>query len=161
MTAAQIVQSLDTLIDLIEEVPSSIESKPKYRIPTKRAPLYQPKLGNILPAIQEGLEKNFKEVQCQVVKCPDLREWGNLSDKGICGNTRLIDAGGVPFMFDPELQATVNYNVEDLVHACDMRSALVIGAGAADPKLYPMFSTKYPFYLHVHQQRRHNLQKIL
>ena len=120
----------------MEDIPSSIQSKPRYRVQTKRARLYEPNLANMIPAIHEGLQKNFKDVSIKIIKCPDLREWGNLADKGICGNTRLCDVGGVPYMFDPEMQSKVYYEISDLVHACDMRSALVIGAGAAHSKLY-------------------------
>jgi len=136
MDAAKICKDLDTLISLIEDIPHRDPTpKPVYRIGTKRHRLYQPSLGSISLAITEGLQKNFKQVTVKVVKCPDLREWANLSAKGICGNTRLIDAGGVPYMFDPEMQATVNYCMQDLIHACDMKAGLVIGAGAADPKV--------------------------
>eukprot|EP01083_Nonionella_stella_P261734 890774_1 len=115
--------------------PSTIKSQPQFRLPTKRARLFTPNLGNILPSIHEGLEANFENVSIEIVKCPDLREWADLSDKGICGNTRLVDAGGVPFMFDPQLQSTVQYDINDIIHACDMKNGLVIGAGAADPQV--------------------------
>ena len=106
----------------------------KWRTPTQRVRLFQPDLNALAPVLSDGLKKNFKSVSVEVVQCPDLREWGNLSAKGICGNTRLIDAGGVPFMFDPEMQSSVQYNITDLLAACDVKSGLAIGAGAADPK---------------------------
>eukprot|EP01083_Nonionella_stella_P060724 158430_1 len=136
MSTATITCKLESLIHLIEELPSSNASAlvHKYKQPTKRAKLYEPKLHDIVPAIEEGLQSNFKQVSVEVVECPDLREWADLSSEGICGNTRLIDAGGVPFMFDPDLQSTVSYDLNKLVQDCDAQHGLVIGAGAANPK---------------------------
>lgn len=125
MSALHIIDGLLSMIS--DKTPNN------WRTPTRKARLFQPDLHDLAPVLSKGLKKNFKNVLVEVVECPDLREWGNLSAKGICGNTRLIDAGGVPFMFDPEMQSSVQYDIATLLSACDVESGLAIGAGAADP----------------------------
>ena len=56
-------------------------------------------LYKISEALQEGLIKNYNEVNVFVTDCPNLREWGCPAE-GMSGNEKIIDVGGEPYMHD-------------------------------------------------------------
>ena len=58
-------------------------------------------LEEIRKALQEGLSKNYKDVEVSVTDCPNLRNW-NCPSEGISGNQKIIDVGGEPYMHDPK-----------------------------------------------------------
>merc|ERR1712154_318429 len=79
-----------------------------------------------------GLEANYKNVEIKVFeKCPDLSEWGNLSTKGICGSSRIVDVGGLPYLYSAKYQKTTKYQLPDIVNACGLKSGLVFGSAHA------------------------------
>lgn len=58
-----------------------------------------PNLEELAEVLQKGLKDNFADVQVSVVDCPDLRkEPFNFPVKGICGQTRIAEVGGVPYL---------------------------------------------------------------
>ena len=54
-------------------------------------------LEDIASALKKGLSENFKNVEVEVVDCPNLREW-DCPSEGISGNQKIIDVGGEPYM---------------------------------------------------------------
>ena len=50
-------------------------------------------LEDIAIALKKGLSENFKNVEVEVVDCPNLREW-DCPSEGISGNQKIIDVGG-------------------------------------------------------------------
>jgi hypothetical protein len=77
---------------------------------------------------------NFEDVEVSVVECPDLtQEPFNLASKGLCGNSRVLDIGGVPYLV-PLAQKNKLYDMKDYPKLTGMSSkddCLIIGAGAA------------------------------
>ena len=59
-------------------------------------------LEDISDALRKGLSENFKNVEVEVVECPNLRDW-DCPSEGISGNQKIIDVGGEPYMHDPKL----------------------------------------------------------
>ena len=57
-------------------------------------------LEDVANALKKGLSENFKNVEVEVVDCPNLREW-DCPSEGISGNQKIIDVGGEPYMHDP------------------------------------------------------------
>ena len=86
----------------------------------------------------QGLSLNFEDVDVSVVECPDLtQEPFNLASKGLCGNSRVLDIGGVPYLV-PLAQKNKLYDMKDYPKLTGMSSkddCLIIGAGAA-PSTY-------------------------
>ncbi|EEC14094.1 conserved hypothetical protein [Ixodes scapularis] len=61
--------------------------------------LHRPSLEEVAKALSDGLRSNFEHVQVDVVDCPDLRQKPfMLASEGICGQPRLTDIGGVPYL---------------------------------------------------------------
>ena len=96
-------------------------------------------LKTLVDPIKNGLSKYYENVEVKVVdKTPDMSvvsdDWGTfkLAAKSICGNTRLADVGGVPYMNDPQYH-NITFQFPDIVKVCGLEKALVIGAGAASP----------------------------
>ena len=58
-------------------------------------------LEDISDALKRGLSENFKNVEVEVVECPNLRDW-DCPSEGISGNQKIIDVGGEPYMHDPK-----------------------------------------------------------
>ena len=54
-------------------------------------------LEDIAIALKKGLSENFKNVEVEVVDCPNLREW-DCPSEGISGNQKIIDVGGEPYL---------------------------------------------------------------
>ena len=73
-------------------------------------------------------------MEVSVVECPDLtQEPFNLASKGLCGNSRVLDIGGVPYLV-PLAQKNKLYDMKDYPKLTGMSSkddCLIIGAGAA------------------------------
>ena len=83
--------------------------------------------------LEEGLRANFKDASVQVVTCPDLTQspWC-LASKGLSGNTRVLDIGGVPYLM-PLVQRDKLYDMKqypELTSGDKSCEGLVIGAGA-------------------------------
>ena len=87
----------------------------------------------IYQALEAGLKKNFKTASVSVVQCPDLTQspW-TLASPGLCGNTRILDIGGVPYLM-PRVMKEKLYDMRDypsLTSETGEDTGLVIGAGA-------------------------------
>lgn len=61
------------------------------------APLFIPDLSGLAEVIAKSLATNFSISSCEVVECPDLTKPPfDLAAPGLCGNTKLVEFGGVP-----------------------------------------------------------------
>ena len=57
-------------------------------------------LEDVADALKKGLSKNFKNVEVEVVDCPNLREW-DCPSEGISGNQKIIDfSTGITNVYD-------------------------------------------------------------
>ena len=94
--------------------------------------LYTPNPKDVVDTIQKGLQANYKNVEIKVFdKCPDLSEWGNLATKGICGSSRIVDVGGLPYLYTAKYQKKTKYQLPDIIKACGLKSGLVFGSAHA------------------------------
>jgi len=76
-------------------------------------PLFVPDLEELAAVIQKGLEANYKSSTCSVVECPDLTKAPfGLASKGLLGNTRLADVGGVPYLIPMSKYKTKVYDLQ-------------------------------------------------
>lgn len=92
--------------------------------------LFTPNLEEVAEVLKDGLQSCFKDVDVTVVDCPDLREKPfMLAAEGICGNPRLADVGGVPYLL-PVAQTDKIYKLNDIVAQVEMPEGFVTGAGA-------------------------------
>ena len=86
-----------------------------------------------------------------MVECPDLtQEPFNLASKGLCGNSRVLDIGGVPYLV-PLAQKNKLYDMKDYPKLTGMSSkddCLIIGAGAA-PWTYLERNAEVTFFLRM------------
>lgn len=61
--------------------------------------LHTPPLQEVAHVLETGLQKSFSEVTASVVDCPNLTlEPFHLTSPGLCGNQRLSDIGGIPYL---------------------------------------------------------------
>jgi len=61
--------------------------------------LNPPHLNDIRSVLEDGLKRNYEHVEVEIVDCPDLSQAPfHLAAPGICGNARLADVGGVPYL---------------------------------------------------------------
>ena len=87
-------------------------------------------LEDIASALKKGLSENFKNVEVEVVDCPNLREW-NCPSEGISGNQKIIDVGGEPYMHDPNfIGAEFDYQEISKMIGSEKSYALGAGSGA-------------------------------
>nr|AFK10805.1 ester hydrolase C11orf54-like protein isoform 1 [Callorhinchus milii] len=95
-------------------------------------------LEELCEVLQDGLKTNFAEVQVTVVDCPDLtKEPFTFAAPGICGNPRLADVGGVPYLI-PVPQTQKVYNLNAVAQDVQLPGAFIIGAGAVSSKAVGM-----------------------
>ena len=87
-------------------------------------------LEDIASALKKGLSENFKNVEVEVVDCPNLREW-DCPSEGISGNQKIIDVGGEPYMHDPNfIGAEFDYQEISKMIGSEKSYALGAGSGA-------------------------------
>ncbi|KAI2664328.1 hypothetical protein H4Q32_002505 [Labeo rohita] len=66
---------------------------------TEKVQLHVPDLAELCQVLQSGLNKNFSDVKVSVADCPDLtQEPFGFPVKGLCGQPRITDVGGVPYL---------------------------------------------------------------
>ena len=109
----------------------SVSALPSSSLPVESRALAVLPLQEVAACLQQGLQENFAQASVEVVDCPDLTQspW-SLASKGLCGSTRLLDIGGVPFLM-PLVQRQKLYDMKDYPRLTgDNNSGLVIGAGA-------------------------------
>ena len=85
-------------------------------------------LDDIREALQEGLSKNYKDVEVSVVDCPNLRNW-NCPSEGISGNQKIIDVGGEPYMHDPKFLGA-EFDYEEISKKIGSEKSYALGAGS-------------------------------
>lgn len=76
--------------------------------------LHTPPLGELVKVIRNACVKNFKEVNVDVERIPNLKEdpW-SLSSEGISGSPVLLDVGDIENLQNPSLHHT-NYEATSL-----------------------------------------------
>lgn len=90
-----------------------------------------PPLSELAEIVGKSLSENYKESSCEVVDCPDLTQKPfRLAAPGICGNTKLVEIGGVPYLVPLSQYKNKVYDFEALKEAADLSGAFVLGAGA-------------------------------
>ena len=85
-------------------------------------------LEKISEALQDGLSNNYKVVKVSIVDCPNLRNWGCLSE-GISGNQKIIDVGGEPYMHDPKFIGA-EFDYEEISKIIGSEKSYALGAGS-------------------------------
>jgi len=96
----------------------------------EKFPLHYPSLDEVAKVLEDGLRKNFADVDVSVVDCPDLSQPPfHLAASGLCGNPRITDVGGVPNLV-PLVNRDKVYNLEKVAEMCDLSSGSLMGAGA-------------------------------
>lgn len=89
-----------------------------------------PDLQELGGVLQKGLKANFADVQVSVVDCPDLtKEPFTFPVKGICGKTRIVEVGGVPYLL-PLVNKEKVYDVNKIAKEIKLPGAFILGAGA-------------------------------
>ncbi|XP_053703722.1 ester hydrolase C11orf54 homolog [Synchiropus splendidus] len=110
----------------------------------ERAQLHTPELDELSSVLQAGLQRNFAEVKVTVVDCPDLtREPFNFPVKGLCGNPRITDVGGVPYLV-PVVQKHKEYDMNVISKELELPGAFIIGAAAAPSRIVGMNAELIP-----------------
>ncbi|CAJ1064360.1 ester hydrolase C11orf54 homolog [Xyrichtys novacula] len=114
---------------------------------TEKVQLHTPSLEELRGVLQAGLEENFAEVQVSVVECPDLtKDPFNFPAKGLCGNPRITDVGGVPYLI-PLVKREKEYNMNTISKQLELPGAFMIGAGAVASKVIGMNAELMPVCL--------------
>ncbi|KAJ7320081.1 hypothetical protein JRQ81_019592 [Phrynocephalus forsythii] len=94
-----------------------------------------PALEEVAGVLQKGLKENFADVQVSVVDCPDLtQEPFKFPAKGICGNPRIADVGGVPNLV-PLVQKDKVYDLNTVAKEIQLPGAFFLGAGAVSSRI--------------------------
>lgn len=97
--------------------------------------LHRPSLQELATVLNNGLRNHFKEVNVEVVDCPDLTQKPfTLAGKGLNGNTHVVEVGGVPYLM-PLVQTDKVYDLCDVTKLQKINPTFVIGAGAG-PFIY-------------------------
>ncbi|XP_078535541.1 ester hydrolase C11orf54 homolog isoform X2 [Lissotriton helveticus] len=92
--------------------------------------LHMPSLEELAEVLQNGLKKNFADVQVSVVDCPDLTQSPfTFPVKGICGKPRIADVGGVKNLV-PVACIDKIYDVNTVAKEIHLPGAYMLGAGA-------------------------------
>ncbi|XP_061658801.1 ester hydrolase C11orf54 homolog isoform X2 [Syngnathoides biaculeatus] len=105
---------------------------------TEKAKLYVPDLEELRAVLQTGLKDNFAEVKVSVVECPDLtKDPFNFPVRGLCGNPRVTDVGGVPYLV-PVVQKHKEYDMNAISKELELPGAFILGAGAVSSRIVGM-----------------------
>ncbi len=88
-----------------------------------------PPLEKVAESLNIGLKENYKDVNVQVVDCPNLKLWGCPAE-GISGNEKIIDVGGEPYMHDPKFLGT-EFDYEEISKKIGSEKSYALGAGSS------------------------------
>ncbi|KAJ7997103.1 hypothetical protein DPEC_G00225460 [Dallia pectoralis] len=114
---------------------------------TEKFQLFVPEFKHLCEVLQKGLKNNFAEVQVCVVDCPDLTEDPfRFPVKGLCGNPRITDVGGVPYLV-PLVKVGKEYNMNSVSKDLELPGAFILGAGAVSSKTIGMNAELMPLVL--------------
>ncbi|XP_069470862.1 ester hydrolase C11orf54 homolog isoform X2 [Ambystoma mexicanum] len=92
--------------------------------------LHMPSLEELTEVLQNGLKKNFADVHVSVVDCPDLTQQPfTFPVKGLCGNPRIADVGGVKNLV-PVAKIDIIYDINTIAKKIELPGAYMLGAGA-------------------------------
>lgn len=100
--------------------------------PVIKDALAPPPLGELVPVIQASLEQNFEVASTCIVECPNLSSPPfNLAGRGLCGNERIADVGGQPYL-SPSPKLDKKYSLLDMADLMEMskEQGFLLGAGA-------------------------------
>ena len=97
--------------------------------PIKRFIIDPPPLDELRDVIQDGLRRSFKTTSVEVTTCPDLRQPPfHLSAPGLCGDEKIADVGGPPYL-QPVSDLSKKYALPEILHLVGMEGqGLAIGA---------------------------------
>ncbi|KAK2828763.1 hypothetical protein Q5P01_019797 [Channa striata] len=114
---------------------------------TEKVQLHVPDLEELRGVLQTGLESNFADVRVNVVECPDLtKDPFHFPVKGLCGNPRITDVGGVPYLV-PLAQKDKEYNMNIISKEVELPGAFILGAAAAPSRIIGMNAELMPLVL--------------
>ncbi|KAF3706649.1 Ester hydrolase C11orf54 -like protein [Channa argus] len=120
---------------------------------TEKVQLHVPDLEELRGVLQTGLESNFADVRVSVVECPDLtKDPFHFPVKGLCGNPRITDVGGVPYLV-PLAQKDKEYNMNIISKEVELPGAFILGAAAAPSRITGMNAELMPLVLTEAQGR--------
>ena len=83
---------------------------------------------DISNALRIGLANNYKNVEVDVVECPNLRSW-DCPSEGISGNQKIIDVGGEPYMHDKNYIGT-EFDYQEISKRINSSKSYALGAGS-------------------------------
>ncbi len=83
---------------------------------------------DISNALRIGLANNYKNVEVDVVECPNLRHW-DCPSEGISGNQKIIDVGGEPYMHDKNYIGT-EFDYQEISKRINSSKSYALGAGS-------------------------------
>jgi Domain of Unknown Function (DUF1907) len=101
-------------------------------LPIKTYPLNPPPLSDLASLLTSKLQPYFQDVSASTVPCPDLRLAPfHLAAPGLCGNERIADIGGPPYLH-PLPKFTKEYSFLELPKLIGMNPerGFMLGAGA-------------------------------
>ncbi|XP_028322253.1 ester hydrolase C11orf54 homolog [Gouania willdenowi] len=114
---------------------------------TEKIQLHAPSLEELQHVLQTGLKSNFAEVEVSVVDCPDLtKEPFTFPVPGLCGNPRIADVGGVPYLV-PLVQKDKEYNMNSVSKELELPGAFILGAAAVPSRIVGMNAELMPLVL--------------
>lgn len=103
-------------------------------LPYESKPLLTPSLDEVKEVLSNGLKNNFKNVQVEVIDCPNLSQAPfHLTTDGLNGKPVLLEFGGVPYLL-PLVDRTKLYDLktmfEKAVEGQGYEEFYACGAGA-------------------------------
>ncbi|XP_073696748.1 ester hydrolase C11orf54 homolog [Garra rufa] len=119
----------------------------------EKAQLHVPDLAELCQVLQSGLNKNYSDVKVSVVDCPDLtQDPFGFPVKGLCGQPRITDVGGVPYLI-PVAQLDKVYNMNTVSKEVELPGGFFLGAGAVSRKTTGMNAELMPLVLTEAEER--------
>lgn len=117
------------------------------RSQTEKVQLFVPALEELCTVLQTGLQTNFAEVQVRVAECPDLtKEPFQFPVQGLCGNPRITDVGGVPYLV-PVAKKEKEYDMNAISKEVELPGGFFLGAGAVASRVVGMNAEMMPLVL--------------
>ncbi|OWR52104.1 ester hydrolase C11orf54 homolog [Danaus plexippus] len=100
------------------------------KVPIIEKSLHAPPLEEIVEVLSQKLPSNFEYVRVSAEESPDLtRSPYNLTSPGLCGDAKLVELGGPPYLV-PTVRRDKLYSLTDLLRHLRRDPALLAGAGA-------------------------------